>query len=1021
MSSVQRLIANHTNVIAAADLAATHVRPARAVRTLSVSRAGNGRVRLAGEYTGHEAAEFELAVQAGGGTPRASTPVFSGIGNGTLAVTDVQPAAVLQTLTLTLADLGVDTTYATRDLRDVVLQADAAGAAGNSIRLEVDSSALVRTATTWSLLADWPASTTYQAGEQWAFGGFPLTSGGQLADATQRLQFGDDPTIYRPYREYKEGAWRYGLSPALERDVRTGTKVWQITGGYTVSVSDGVTVETYPGIVTLYDLLAALDASALIDVIGVVNADKTPGGMAAIDLPLRTAAWVLSVTGKTVPDGLLVASTAPTEKITVRCAVADAVGYEQWTVEGAVSGRLADAVSGELYTDGPLTMTIPRRLPPGNVITGRTGFRYTAVQREEGEGLPAVCVNPFKLGVNASRMSVTFRYEQRPPADCSCAGKAASGVISGACLGLDTTIGGTMSLPTEVASRVEAIYTWRQAFIEANTYIADGTQSTPDWVWYQGLAASGDIASMEGGVQMVLSCLNDVYQDTAALAAWDQLWLDVKTDLELLLSNRNSGIGWLDDGPYRNGVALGADYFQRYQSRIDNIRIMVGIYPNFNSAGSCGDGCWRDDPSATHWWVDTNGRYLPIFSNQTYVSSVRDENGAPVSTKEFGVGIVVACEDRLKVGDSVTITIDRADTERPYQVGDEIIIAVVGAGPAYLSGGVDGTDTQTWVVSGSVDGTLPPYSVPAAGAPTYTASGATVQLAPGGIPFALGDSFSIAIEAGQFVWRRDGGTWSVPVDIEDSVPLADGLAAEWLPGIAPSFVGGDTWTFRAEQPFAPSNVRRPTTPAWAWDGSGGALVADLGAPTDISAVAIALYHLPGGAVTVEGGDGSVWPVSATLDISGQVAVVLLPNTWTVSHLRLTVAGAAGGRIGWWWAGAPLATTHHASTCRITRAWARTRGDAINPRALYAGRGAGGELAWDTLTDADVEAVLALVDHCHMLDEPAIVVPHHLHPDEAALVRIDADAVDVVDEFEYQPDNTAHRLLQISLPLAPVLQ
>jgi hypothetical protein len=49
------------------------------------------------------------------------------------------------------------------------------------------------------------------------------------------------------------------------------------------------------------------------------------------------------------------------------------------------------------------------------------------------------------------------------------------------------------------------------------------------------------------------------------------------------------------------------------------------------------------------------------------------------------------------------------------------------------------------------------------------------------------------------------------------------------------------------------------------------------------------------------------------------------------------------------------------------------------------------------------------------------VPHHLHPDEAALVRIDADAVDVVDEFEYQPDNTAHRLLQISLPLAPVLQ
>ena len=117
---------------------------------------------------------------------------------------------------------------------------------------------------------------------------------------------------------------------------------------------------------------------------------------------------------------------------------------------------------------------------------------------------------------------------------------------------------------------------------------------------------------------------------------------------------------------------------------------------------------------------------------------------------EYGFGLVVACPERLAVGDSVTLRIEQVDGERPYRVGDEAIIQTIGAGPAWLAGGVDGTDVQTWRVAGSVSGPLADYVVPTDGtpAPTFSAGGVDLTIALGGIAFALGDVFSLAVEAG---------------------------------------------------------------------------------------------------------------------------------------------------------------------------------------------------------------------------------------------------------------------------------
>ncbi|MFV0679427.1 discoidin domain-containing protein, partial [Ottowia sp.] len=443
---------------------------------------------------------------------------------------------------------------------------------------------------------------------------------------------------------------------------------------------------------------------------------------------------------------------------------------------------------------------------------------------------------------------------------------------------------------------------------------------------------------------------------------------------------------------------------------------------------------------------DVDGYYLPAFSNQAYVSARRNtETGAPYSTQEFGFGLVVACESRLLAGDELTIRIEQVDGERPYQVGDEATIQTVAAGPAWLAGGVDGTDVQTWRVAGGASGALPDYVVPTDGtaAPVYSAAGVDLQLALGGIPFSLGDVFSLAIEAGQYRWRANGGAWNAVADIPASgaAALADGLVLHFAPGAAPSFAPGDAYTFAVHQPWAVSHARAADAAAWGWVGDAATLTVDLGSVQTLQAVALARYQLPAGAVvTVETSNDSVaWSATLSFDVSRAVAVRFLgaqstngPLQWpqhqgvAARYVRITVSGAAGGHIGWLWAGAPLATDHHASRCTRTRRWAVSRGDGANPVGLYAGMGDSWSLAWETgdaaasrLLDADLQALLPLLDWAQQADEPLIFVPHHLHPQDASLVRYAADALEVSDVHAYQPDDAGQRLLSAQLALDPV--
>lgn len=572
-----------------------------------------------------------------------------------------------------------------------------------------------------------------------------------------------------------------------------------------------------------------------------------------------------------------------------------------------------------------------------------------------------------------------------------------------------------------IQTRLIPLMEWRANFLADN--IGLQPSDNPDLAASSWIKLDGsDVAFVNAVVQILQGALLEISESAAALTAWDAVVVDFKAEFVAYAALAGSGASEV--------AAATAEFVKKYSAAMDLCRVHAGILPKSDSSGGDAGGCWIDHEDA-FWWADVDGYYLPAFSNQPYISARRNTvTGEAYTTMEFGFGLTVACPERLKVGDTLTIRIEQVDGERPYQVGDEAVLQTIAAGPAWLAGGVDGTDVQTWRVAGSASGPLPDYMVPTDGtaAPVYAQVGVQLQLVPGGIPFVLGDVFSLAVEAGQYRWRRDGGAWSALTDIPAGGvgALADGLTVHFDAGAAPSFAPGDAYAFAVHQPWAVSHVRDARASVWGWAGSDASIVMDLGSVQELGAVALARYELPPGAVVnVEfSGDAVTWSAPLAMDVTRAVSVNFAPVA--ARYVRVSVAAAAGGSIGWIWAGQPLATDHHASTCQRRRRWAVGRGSGPNPTSLYAGAGDGWSLAWSlgnetasVLLDADVQQLVELLDWAQETDEPLIFAPHYLQPANASLVRFGEDALNVDDKHQFQPNAASQRVLSAALELEPV--
>ena len=341
-----------TNLVTSASM--TNQVASTAIRRESTVRTGGGIVSLSGSYTGTDDETFDVEVTSTTivGDPQISDPIARGVGNGTISAIAADPGSTAQAVKVTLVDLGIRTLAAFVPFENVTLRAKESGVDGNGIAITVDRSGIVHTPTTFALPAAITNGDVELLGEGFNFGAKTLNADGTIPADTARISFGSDPTVYRQYRFYKGGQYRYKFDPPLYHNYQQGDRVNAVTGTYSVSIDIdaddrvdstpyvlaemyvpatlnghlykctvagtsagspptfktdgtsfadgtatfidlGLTPEVYASVQTSYDLLSAAQSlSDLIEVDGAVAVDTKPGGQAIRDLNLHTASYV---------------------------------------------------------------------------------------------------------------------------------------------------------------------------------------------------------------------------------------------------------------------------------------------------------------------------------------------------------------------------------------------------------------------------------------------------------------------------------------------------------------------------------------------------------------------------------------------------------------------------------------------------------------------------------------------------------------------------------------------------------
>ncbi len=345
-----------------------------------------------------------------------------------------------------------------------------------------------------------------------------------------------------------------------------------------------------------------------------------------------------------------------------------------------------------------------------------------------------------------------------------------------------------------------------------------------------------------------------------------------------------------------------------------------------------GTDCWQDT-GASHWWVNTDGPYLPAFTNTYYHSVAReyDETGIERlrETREFGFAIQT-CPNKLQPGDRVTISINADGVSQvTYQIGDTLALQLVRGEAVVTAGGRNAVNTHVWSVRGSAVGGLPDYTISDPDdPPEYDQSGVTMTLTQGTIPWRLGDSVTFSAEGARVRWRRDNGSWSSSADI-GPISIGDGMTLAFTGGAAPSWVPGDRWTIDAIAVHGPGRLLSPAADGLAkWTASANITAATSG-PVRVAA----LLGVEGvtGAQLVGSNDNfatEVTRVAMTAALDGWCAI--LPTATAATHWRVEATGAGSAQWLYLGAGRQLTLTQRPGVAELGRADIR---ETITPRGI----------------------------------------------------------------------------------------
>ena len=1153
-----KIFGNARNLLTGAVISALNPTPSTAIYRSAMSGTGGGKVRGVGTYTAQNDGLFEIEVlnDTITGTPRISQPVHTGVGNPSISNVAASGGTAAQSFTITLADLGTETRKAYTPFQGFTLRAKTAGEDANNIAITISESGLVRTATDRALLADLVAGTNEYAGGMWDFGGRPRHVDGTIPVDTVRISFGDDPQVYRQYKVFTAGEYQYSFTPAPLRAVPSGSRVFSVTGGRTITVrhllgyvapafvaaatyaigdlvqpttpnghwyeatSAGIAsteptwsttggsvttgavsfidrgqhTRTYASVITLFDALTAIqgDSASLIEVVEPVVNDLNFGGMGITDLSVRTGAFVQSIVRdgtnaiRTANLSVSVADNSPTEEFTIRCNTAGTFNAETFTVTGTVSGEQAILVTGVPYVTDTISLTVPLQIPPD--IAPNTEIS-AALKSSATETKPILCLDGLYLGALAQPRTFTYEWEIRTP-DCECSNDGVIGGPNPILLGVDPGVADMSTLPAALKPSAEDLYDWFNEFVAANTEILAG--SAGEVIEYAD-SGGGDVTAIQQAYSAVLkvdridilaatkakdifySTLRRVYDEnadtipSAAQTLWDAALVDLETEFGVIDAANFGANFWSDYGTAINDQGAGAapnlriplakkiftqefdSYLDRYRARMYQVLIAADIEPPFGDPTSTGSGPWVDQNGAG-WFVATDSPLLPIQPGYGYHSAVFmiDEYGqqVAVSTQQFYIGVNIGCIENLKPGDRLTVTIgDTGTSVRGYQIGDNVRVQVVAGSAAQLGGGQLGNDTQTWSVVGSVAGALDDYALLKSTPPVYSDGGLSFKITPGPIASELGDRFVTWVEGGQIRWRKDGGSWNGPTQIDATVVLSDGVSAAFDAGAAPSFVVGDTFAITAVATNSGSRLKSLTYGGIATTAVSSKHVIDVrpAAPKAASEILI-MFRDPtevGAVVTVRGfanvGDADGTEITegvALTNGSPSLSIALDDPDAVCAKFTVTYATTANtpASLGWAWLFIGDAHTMLLQDNRIrdfgevTQTWRRPR--QKNRRSAL-----GVDASFTVLSQQSVEDFRYLMDYAAGEDDGrvAILVRDSVPPpsgikdafgtaltaySETGIVTIPDDSIEISDAFQFQPtaDKSA---LSIRMRMEPV--
>lgn len=532
------LLSNASNPLLSAALVASSVRAAiDTARPKIASRQGLGRVAITGGFTGFEYADLDIEITGGAGAvKRASEPLFVGSGSGTISAVSAESSAVAQRVDITLSDAGTVTKAAELDFFGVRLKAQPSivGGDGNSIFIAVNASGIALSATAWSTIEDIAEGAQDLKGPQYTWGSLPLLGDGTLNPATVRFTFGDDPTVYREYSVFEDGATVFKLDRPLLAEVKKGTPLKSVTGTYTVTITRAATVETYTNIVTLYDFLSKVKASSnLVEVDGVVIDDRTPGGMAMDEFPLRTGAYALATSCSSEVGSALsaVAVTAdcPGQLVEIKCKSNDVVGAERWDVTAPSEGGLiGEAVSGVAFSATHFGFTVPKVIPDNPQSVGME-LKLKSISfagRAEGDEGTKICIDVPTCGINAKAKTITLVYTKAPTEECECKNADYEGFLNENCLGIevDSAEGGAMD--ANLKTCLESLYSWKKAFDRANTSLPSGAAGAR--------SASYDLTLSQKIADIFHDAIIKAYGDATARTQWNTDLTTMQSDITAL-------------------------------------------------------------------------------------------------------------------------------------------------------------------------------------------------------------------------------------------------------------------------------------------------------------------------------------------------------------------------------------------------------------------------------------------------------------------------------------------------------